>query len=49
MGRFEHDDIAGADGGEQALGSHLLRGCQCVPVFNGNRTFPDRPGGLPFD
>jgi hypothetical protein len=49
MGRFKHNDIAGADDGEQALGSHPLRGCQFVPIFTGNKALPNRPGRLPFD
>jgi hypothetical protein len=49
MGRFKHNDIAGADDGEQALGSHPLRGCQFVPIFTGNTALPNRPGRLPFD
>jgi hypothetical protein len=46
MGRLKHNDIAGADGGEQALRSHPLHGCEFVPVFNVQQPLPYGRGSV---
>jgi hypothetical protein len=40
MRRSQHGNATGADGGEQMVRRHPLRGYQFVPVFNGNEALP---------